>query len=464
VTAIALVGLVAAAAIELPKISGEWRAYSKRMSSDAAVGKDDRIYRFTKTGRNVCVIMLDRAIGSFAGEVLSEDARLKDSFAGFTWYPNAASFGPNTLLASPAMYGGYDYVPDEINARSGETLVKKHNEALTVLPRFFTEAGWNASVTDMSWANYSWVPDNSIFAPWPSVRAANLSGALTVRWLNDHEVSAAMTNDARLRRNALCFSMFRMLPMPARWFFYHSGDYWMPALASSKSFKFLEKFAPLDYLAELSDFDAKGDSFNYVVNDSTHEPAFLQYPAYEIKEPVTDRGPDRFASETTWKMFHANAAAYRALGRFFDAMRAAGVYDNTRIIVVSDHGNAEITWKDASRFPGYFKDQSISAGWFNPLLMVKDFSRSEPFAEDQSFMTNADVPELATGGGLFANPANPYTGRPFAADGRKGLVRIFPSFEAVPEKHSANLFVPQGKETLTVRDDVRVESNWEWQR
>ncbi|HNY22818.1 MAG TPA: membrane protein insertase YidC [Treponemataceae bacterium] len=139
ITAISLVGLVAVASLELPKISREWSAYSMRVSQDVSVGKDDKVYRFSKTGHNVCIIMLDRAIGSFAGDILAEDARLKDSFAGFTWYPNAASFGPNTLLASPAMYGGYDYVPDEINARSEEPLVKKHNEALTVLPRFFTE-------------------------------------------------------------------------------------------------------------------------------------------------------------------------------------------------------------------------------------------------------------------------------------------------------------------------------------
>jgi len=145
-------------------------------------------------------------------------------------------------------------------------------------------------------------------------------------------------------------------------------------------------------------------------------------------------------------------------------MRAAGVYDNTRIIVVSDHGNAEIAWKDSSKFPGYFKDPSFAAGWFNPLLLVKDFSRTAPFAEDERFMTNADVPDLATGGELFANPENPYTGKPFAANGRKDAVRIFPSFEAIPEKHSMNLFLPVGDETLTVRDDVRVESNWGWQK
>ena len=33
-------------------------------------------------------------------------------------------------------------------------------------------------------------------------------------------------------------------------------------------------------------------------------------------------------------------ASYRALGDWFDYLRANNLYDNTRIIIVSDHGHA----------------------------------------------------------------------------------------------------------------------------
>jgi len=462
VTGIVLAALVAASVPEIPKIAREYGAYMATNPGSGERAKLEPVYHFSKTGNNVCVIMLDRAIGSYVPDVFAEDPALNASFAGFVWYPNTASFGPNTIIAAPALFGGYEYTPDAIDARADEPLVKKHNEALCAMPRFFAEAGWKTTITDMSWANYSWVPDNGIFKPWPAITATNLAGAYTAKWLDDHDLSAGISNRARLERNVLCFSLFRIMPMPARWFFYHEGDYWMPSLASSKAFKFVEKFAALDYLAGLSDFGCADNSFNIIVNDATHEPVFLQYPDYAIKEPVTDRGPDRFGNESAWKMYHSNAAALRALGRFFDAMKAAGVYDNTRIIIASDHGSDGVARKDKSAFPEYFADKSFNPATYNPLLLVKDFGTSGALATDRRFMTNADVPDLATGNGLFPAAANPFSGKPFAAGDRKNFVDIFPSNEAVPERHGKNAFLPDGKTAARrVHDDLYVESNWE---
>ena len=77
--------------------------------------------------------MLDRAIGSMVPYIMAEKPELKESFDGFTWYRNALSYGQSTNFASPALYGGYDYTPEKINARASEPLVDKQNEALKVI-------------------------------------------------------------------------------------------------------------------------------------------------------------------------------------------------------------------------------------------------------------------------------------------------------------------------------------------
>ena len=55
--------------------------------------------------------------------------------------------------------------------------------------------------------------------------------------------------------------------------------------------------------------------------------------------------------------------------------------------------------------------------YFLPLLMVKDFN-AKGFTTSEDFMTNADVPELATTG-LIDNPKNPFTGNPIRSDAKK---------------------------------------------
>ena len=39
----------------------------------------------------------------------------------------------------PALFGGYEYTPEESNRRSDMSLVEKHNEALRVLPTLFRQ-------------------------------------------------------------------------------------------------------------------------------------------------------------------------------------------------------------------------------------------------------------------------------------------------------------------------------------
>ena len=77
---------------------------------------------------------------------------------------------------------------------------------------------------------------------------------------------------------------------------------------------------------------------------------------------------------------------------WFKWMKANGVYDNTKIIIVSDHGRTGVynpmltsqKSKDGFDYNGYM-----------PLLMVKDSNETGELKEDYTFMTLADVPSLA---------------------------------------------------------------------
>ena len=94
-------------------------------------------YNLSKDGQNVLVIMLDRAMGEYVPYIINEKPHLKESFDGFTYYNNVVSFGGHTNFGSPALMGGYEYTPVELNKRDDESLADKHNEALKVLPVLF---------------------------------------------------------------------------------------------------------------------------------------------------------------------------------------------------------------------------------------------------------------------------------------------------------------------------------------
>ncbi len=88
----------------------------------------------SRQGKNVVFFMLDRSIGYFIPFMMAERPELAEKFDGFTYYPNTLSFGTHTNEAAPALFGGYEYTPDRINARGDVSLAEKHDEALRLLP------------------------------------------------------------------------------------------------------------------------------------------------------------------------------------------------------------------------------------------------------------------------------------------------------------------------------------------
>ena len=121
--------------------------------------------------------------------IFNEKPELKEQFAGFTFYDNTLSHGGTTNLGSPGLYGGYEYTPVEMNKRSAELLVDKHNEALKVMPVLFLEHGYDVTVCDPPYANYHWIPDLSIYDAYPEINVYLTEGIFSNTGAKSEELS-----------------------------------------------------------------------------------------------------------------------------------------------------------------------------------------------------------------------------------------------------------------------------------
>ena len=410
----------------------------------------DPIFHVSKDKQNVVVVMLDRAISSFVPYIFEESPEVKKQFDGFVYYPNTMSVYGHTLLGAPPIYGGYEYLPYKMNEREGETLVSKHNEALSVLPVLFLENGFSATVTDAPFANYSWTPDNSIFNEW-DINAQNLTGKYTERWFLENDQQ--QTENVVLQRRFLFFSLFRMVPASFRGAIYLDNDWWQATVKVSGLEKFIDYYAPLDYLSELTDFDSTVPTFASITNKTPHEPHFLQYPDYEPSEIVSDWGNDIWNDENTHMHYHVNIASLQKMGEWFDYLRENGVYDNTRIILVSDHGGPLV---NIDAFSGFDGENPV---WYNPLLMVKDFNSNEPIEKDMAFMSNADVPHLATQN-IIDNAKNPFTNKVLLTDEKENGLTVYTDHDKWdPNKHPKNTFIFE-EDRYHVQENIFVPENW----
>lgn len=355
------------------------------------------VFNLSKTQKNVIVIMQDRALSTVFPYILEEKPELRKQYEGFTYYPNTASFAGFTLYGVPPVYGGYEYTPEAMNRAFDRPLVEKHNEACKMMPVLFDQNGFTSTVTDLSWANYVWIPDLRIFDDYPQIKKAPTIRVYTDYWLKQHpDVKGFSSQSDFLKRNFFWFSCFKLMPAITRETIYDEGRWWAAKTGNDFIEDFLNSYAALDYLPELTQVNSDKPTFTLLVNEATHEPVMTGYPNYDLQ--TTDVGPGPLDDDPH---FNSNCSAIFRLGEYMEYLKQEGVYDNTRIIIVADHGGG-------CKFDTFLEDSGYTSN--NPLLLFKDFDSKGEITTDETFMTNGDTPILATQN-LIENAANPFTGK-----------------------------------------------------
>ena len=431
------------------------------------VEAQERVIPLSTKGKNVMVIMLDRAMSRYVPFMFNEDPELIRQFSGFTWYPNTASFGRTTNYGAPALFGGYDYAPARINERKEERLVDKHNESLRVMPAVFAGAGFRVTAADMPLVNYQAISDMSIYDDIEGVNGINLS-----RYVKSDEYAGYAYEC--MKRNFVFFSLYRGAPKILADLIYDEGSYLNP----EGQVKYIDpgmahEYNALKSLEKITEIEESEEDTFFVMSSSvTHQPMVLKLPEYEIAvsgSPLEEL-PDRmefngltcdftgsFSKIYSIGHYHVNMLAFRTLGAWFDRMREAGVYDNTRIILVADHG-----W-DLYQFEDMileFGENRFDIEAINPLPMVKDFDSTE-IVTDYSFMTNADTPALAMEG-LIDHPVNPYTGKSIDQSPKSEGIEVHLGTITDTRINNGTTFLPEESPWFGLHDSIFDAENYSY--
>ncbi len=463
--------------VKIDKETGELKAQANKVMGEMPTCS------LSRNGKNVVVIMLDKASGVFIPYMVNEKPEIKEMYSGFTFYTNTISYGAYTNFGSPEIFGGYDYTPEAMNSRDDTLLVDKHNEALKMMPVIFGENGYEVTVCDAPYANYNWISDMSIFDEYPYVKTYNTKGYF---WAAHKEGVSS-----RNYRNFFCYSLMKVAPLAIQNHLYDGGFYNENMITNDFSDEIengsgqvikgtytaqgiydeymwdYSTLQSLELMTEISD-DSTNRYFT-LENDTTHNPIMLQEPEYEVKYDVDNskyegEHSDRFTvngltleidTAEDYTYYQCNMASILAIGRWLDYLKEEGVYDNTRIIITSDHGRA-FHLNDAYYLDDG-TDEFMDIEAYYPLLLIKDFDAKE-FSISEEFMTNADVPTYAMDG-LIDNPVNPFTGNPVNNSKKfSGPQHVLGSPKWVVDENNGTQFLPGL--WLSVEKDMRDKNNW----
>ena len=414
------------------------------------------IINFSKTGKNVVVFMLDRAAGYLVDDAFAECPEMFDQYTGFTFYPNTISFGSWTIQGAPGLYGGYEYTPWSMNHRRELSMQEKHNQALSMLSFMFERENFESYVVDPPYPNYDTVPIFSFFDGHEHVHPVETIGKYSDIWYKQNDYEKLPIKSQLIKRNLLWFSAFKMVPPILRSVVHYHG-WWSSDTALESASDFINRYSVLDFLPELTAVDSNKDCFIFFDNEATHDTGYCQPPEFV---PIERTVNYELIKSDLWRHdrgYHSIVASLKRIGEWIDYLKANGVYDNTRIIIVADHGSGQ----HSPLFNGKATEKR-TLEWFNPMLMIKDFSETGSLRHDYSFMTQADVPAIAIENVLKDN-TNPYTGggikKLSEEEKYKRTIISFSKANAVRTTVN-NGFRIYDDDWFTVRDSIFKKENW----
>lgn len=339
----------------------------------------------------------------------------------------------------------------------------KFKESTTMLPAIFSQNGWTSSIINPTAECGQRVNEGS--------SKKQITNLINNKFLEEFEILYKIIPDSISRdlqqrvklvrgsfakRNSVYYSLLSVSTPEVRNFLYEKGMYHNPENEVVYSQEFLKNYSELYYLPKLTGFSSQGNTFTVFNNSLPHFSTRLNYPNYDISEKSQeDYSCPMQINDNSWslKHYHVNVAMLKMLGVYFDYLRQNDVFDNTRIIVVADHG-----YKVGNPDLGQFESEIYLP--YNPLLLVKDFGSNGELKIINKVMTNADVPLIATSG-VVKNPINPFTNKSLKdSDKQKGiLIKQDTKWQPVHYLGKEKILVGSDK-FLYVKGDPLNHQNW----
>lgn len=414
-----------------------------------AAAASDKPLRFSTAERNVLIVFLDRFMGSFVESVMESDPEIAERLDGFVWYPRSVSAGENSIAGVHPIFGGYDYIPREMNKR-GKSLRDVSAEAYAILPYNFSRNGYEVNFVGPRGLGFTLAGDCS-FLQMSNVNCTHIPLSVSGDMAKELGFPLGDLSKANYADLLVMLAAMRSAPYGAKEVLRARGP-WLPFMDHSAGTTF-RAWAELKALPQLTSVDSQAPQLNIVTNILPHEPYYMGEDCMPRRERyiVSRDELERRGHTSLFSLQHEIAArcALLLVADYMEALKQHGVYANTKIVIVSDHGIVGPVEDRSSRALAGGTEENLYVR-MRPLMLVKEVGATGPLRISEEFMPNAETPRIVCEeiGGCI----NPYlAGRSIEALGRDDPFHVsFTPWQF--SKQNLDSFVIEREMTLTGKD------------
>jgi len=330
--------------------------------------------------------------GGNVKEILQSNPELRKAYDGFTWYKDVVTHSTSTIFSKPGVLGGEEasYVWN-LNKDREKSLEEKINKLWADFLNRLVDENFRVRVSEELWLKPALIqahmksPEKQIFGFSPLWRGS-------AQYWQKRKVLNIKTGKVNYSRFWAAIGLFNLSPLSQRVRIYKDAS-WLRAVKSADASTGFGRtwIAELDTLSDYSSVKDKDEDNRFIFVSSliTHVPWSLDDECLPCINGGWDNTKNLANSGLSQEHLRTERCSLISIAKWIQWMKQNGVYDNTMVIVVSDHGRG-----DSSELV------EINSGKFYPialhgLLFVKNFGEHGDLRIDQKYrMTSADVPEI----------------------------------------------------------------------
>ncbi|MGL4981458.1 MAG: YidC/Oxa1 family membrane protein insertase [Treponemataceae bacterium] len=355
----------------------------------------EQYYGLSKTEPNVIIFIFDMFTGGHMEELLERNSNFWNDLDGFTWYPDTVALSQYTATSLPSIYGGYNYTPEAINSRKN-FLIKEINAAYTELPNQFSDIDFEVTLNtpayfldDAFFYKKIAKPDNVLLLD-PDISLSQFyKEYLFMETISNNSTALFLTTSA-----------FSIIPHTMKHYLYNQGK-WLGITKDVNTItQTLQKISSIKMFAEQANTTRQKPTLKIHYNELSHVPFYLKEKELKIVQNPTKTSDWTTINGIVPSHLYTEEHIINFAVEYIEKLKQLGVYNNTKIIITSDH-----CWADSvmlqKKLGGNISPvaelytEQVYPGRPHGLLLFKDFNTQGKLEISTDLMTTADTYYLA---------------------------------------------------------------------
>lgn len=273
-------------------------------------------HQFSKNQKNVIIFICDMFNSEYISDIRKEYPLFDEQYKDFVWYRDTLSISGWTVSSMPSLMLGEGYTLADMNSQEDSVNVF-FSESSNILKRIVNSHGYDYSNISVS--------AESDYSPY------------AYEYARQNNINFNQYSKINL---AFFYPIFMSLPQIMKMYIYDNGN-WL-SFSDKKAIEFnrnnaLKSLSYLELLPTISSKENKNPRFFMMRTELSHTPYGIDSDMNVIQNTYPDTVNKSFTSGVA--AYYSGKKTIMEIGNFINWLKDNELYDNSLIVICSDHGN-----------------------------------------------------------------------------------------------------------------------------